>query len=169
MRSQLLKTGLVAVAIAGGLWVLTSALFRVKIPFVLLLALVLAVVGSRAVLLGLRSPMKQALLIREDSDPPILGLLPDRPFAGARRWEYLLDGAREEPALFAKTVRPELVRLMDERLRLAHRIDRTKDPERARAVIGPVLADLWERERTLTRAEIDNVLDEMEKLWATPR
>lgn len=169
MRSQLVKAGLVAVAIAGGLWVVTSALFRVKIPFVLLLALVLAVVASRAALLMLRSPKQQVLLVREDVDPPILGLLPDRPFAGARRWEYLLDGAREEPALFAKTVRPELVRLLDERLRLAHRIDRTKEPERARAVIGPVLADLWERERALTKAEIDNVLDEMEKLWATPR
>jgi hypothetical protein len=169
VKAAVVKAGLAAVLVATVLWLASSSMFRVEIPFVLVLALVAAVVASYAVLTRIRLPTKHAVLVREEADAPVLGLLPDRPFAGARRWEYLLDGAREEPALFATTVRPELVRLVDERLRLTYRIDRADDPERARAIAGPVIADLWDGDRVLTQAELDNILDEMEKLWATPR
>jgi hypothetical protein len=59
-----------------------------------------------------------------------------------RRWETRLSFVRlhgDRGAQFARTAQPQLVELIDERLRLRHGVVRAADPERARSVLGEPL------------------------------
>ncbi|HEX6497995.1 MAG TPA: hypothetical protein VF054_03075 [Micromonosporaceae bacterium] len=55
------------------------------------------------------------------------------------RWNNRLEWTRDEADRFNQTVRPVLVEIVDERLRLRHGVSRDADPARARQLLGDPL------------------------------
>jgi hypothetical protein len=64
----------------------------------------------------------------------------DGVYRAVRRWGSRLDWTASDTRRFAQTVQPAIASVVDERLRLAHGVMRSADPERARALCGP---ELW--------------------------
>src|SRR6266508_1444486 len=56
-----------------------------------------------------------------------------------RRWVGRLGQVEGDPEGFNRAMRPVVVALVDERLRLRHGVDRQRDPKRARELLGEQL------------------------------
>ncbi len=97
---------------------------------------------------------------------------PDRPFAGARRWEDRLAWTHDDPVSFNRTVRPQLAELVDERLRHDYGTDLAGTGnggrERVRALLGDPLWTLLTGpvDRVPGSAELTGVVAGMERLFA---
>lgn len=95
----------------------------------------------------------------------------DRPFAGVRRWEDRLAWTHDDPVSVDRTVRPQLARLVDERLRHAYGIDLAGTGAggagRVRALLGdPLWTFLTEPvERAPGPAELSAVVDGIRRLF----
>lgn len=85
---------------------------------------------------------------------------------GVRRWERRLAWSKGEPQRFAKGVHPALVELVDERLRLRHGVNRSTDPDRARALVGDRLWTFLAAppKRTPAPRDLVALLAEVEKI-----
>jgi hypothetical protein len=141
-----------AVIVSGGIFVVFYVI-RVGLPFLLMVATVLAVMVVHGAL----------ALVQDDPLPPdvsgrgvhvtvddnLRGSLEGlrhsvAPTDGARyainRWEDRLSWGERDGSRFASIVLPRLADLIDERLRQRHGFTAKADPERARAVLGE---DLW--------------------------
>lgn len=117
---------------------------------------------------------RSTALIREDSELPAF-VMPDRPFAAMRAWEERLELVRGDADYFRQAVLPKLTALVEERLRLGYGIEPRKDPERARAVLGPKLTEFLYADprgsatRPPSRSELAALATELEKLWTNQR
>ncbi len=136
------------------------------VPFLLLLAVVLAGFVGRRITRTLVPPPTLAVPVAEEVDAPAYGH-PDRPFAEARRWEERLHWIANHADQFDRAVRPAIATVVDERLRLRYSVTRAGDPGRAREILGQ---RLWEflaerpRPRALTAAELSALITEAEAL-----
>ncbi len=136
------------------------------VPYVLLLAVVLAGFVGRRITRTLVPPPTPAVPVAEEVDAPAYGR-PDRPFAEARRWEERLHWIGSHPDQFDRAVRPSIAAVVDERLRLRYSLTRAGHPHRAREILGPRLWEfLAERPpgRALTAAELSALITEAEAL-----
>jgi hypothetical protein len=140
-RAAAWKTVLILVLIvliSFGLYKMLRS-FAVGTPYVLILAILLALFGLRRVLTGIRAPVLPATLRQP---PPRRRPAPapgDGIRAEVRHWDTRLDYARDDPRHLNHLIRPAIIDIIDERLRLFHGIDRAADPEQAREIMGPML------------------------------
>jgi hypothetical protein len=126
----------VAAATAAVLALVAAGLFRWRVPYPLILVLVLAVLLGARIASWVRAPARLAPPLREDVEGPRYGV-PDRPFVEVRRWEQLLELVQGDAEYFQRSVLPVIADVVEERLRTAHGITLAGDPERARAILGP--------------------------------
>jgi MFS family permease len=160
----------VSAAIAGVLYAVGGAMFGWRIPYLLYLVVILAIVAGRKIVARVAPPPVLESPIREDTDVRAYGVL-DRPFAEVRRWEDRFELIHGDLAYFRRTVLPEITNVVDERLRTAHGLSRRRDPERAREILGPRLSEFLEtgsvgqRTRAPSPAELSLIVKEMEDLW----
>lgn len=95
----------------------------------------------------------------------------DRPFSGARRWEDRLAWTHDDPISFNRTVRPQLVSLVDEQLRRAYGVSLDGGgpggPQRVRALLGDPLWTLLSRpvDRVPRSRELAAAVTDMERLF----
>lgn len=135
-RASVGKAVLVAVVGAGVVW-LPARTAGVLVSYPLIVGVLLAVLLTR-------------LLVRATHGPPPLpppggvdlsaAIDAQRPFPGVTRWRGKLSWTHGDPEAFARTVQPGIVAIIDERLWRSHGVDRTRDPDRARQLLGD---DLW--------------------------
>ncbi|QSB13077.1 hypothetical protein JQS43_15640 [Natronosporangium hydrolyticum] len=64
-----------------------------------------------------------------------------RPYRQMERWEWRLATTHGDPAWYARVVHPRLVTLVGQRLWQRHGVSLSRDPARAREVLGADLAD----------------------------
>lgn len=92
---------------------------------------------------------------RDDAPAPATARIPADDEGGAYAdlffIEYRLSWGAGDPGRFDDRVRPTLVRLADERLRQRRGIDRARDPERARQIVGERLWTLMTPAARTTR------------------
>src|SRR5690606_17822610 len=118
-------------------------------------------------LLGSMQPLPPpAVPIREVDDLQAYEL-PDRPFVEVRRWENRLDWILGDTDRFVRVVLPAISRVVDDRLRYGYSIDREREPERAKEIVGPrvwrFLHPPSKAERPSPR-ELTTIVRELEKL-----
>jgi hypothetical protein len=124
-------------------------LFGYRVPYLLLFSVVAALLLAR----------KITIASHGEPEPPQFADRPptwthqdtnDRPYDGVRRWVGRLGQVRGDADGFNRVMRPVVVALVDERLRLRHGVDRQRDPKRARELLGE---QLWAFvDRPVTRA-----------------
>lgn len=136
----LVRAVALAAAIGLAVWYLGQLIVRVRFPYPLVVAVLLALTVGRLLVTPLRPPPLLAPPVREDTGSLVFGV-PDRPFADVRRWEDRLEWTRGDPEYFGRTVVPTIAALVDERLRQRYGLTRGTDPVRAREILGP---GVWE-------------------------
>lgn len=104
---------------------------------------------------------------------PAAGSLPPAPETGRRPFrrmfwlrERLIRGARSGKD-FQLSVVPVLAELADDRLRRRHAVDRRRDPDRARILLGDELADILDGaagSRAPNTTQVGRFLDRIEQL-----
>lgn len=159
------KQGVLATAVSTGLFVLARWALDLAVPYVVLLVGVAAVLAGRFLVASVRPPRPSVRPVREDSDIRVFGRLPDRPFAGVRRWEERLELIQGDDGYFRRSIVPDLWRLAEPRLGTAGA------PER-RELLGERAWDLLTadgRKRAPSPAELAAVVEKLEELWARPR
>lgn len=171
---QAVRPALVAIAVsaaaAGVLYAAGGAVFGWDVPYVLYLVVILAIAAGRQVSAAVATPPVLESPIREDTEVRAFGVL-DRPFADVRRWEDRFELIHGDPAYFHRAVLPEIIAVVDERLRTAHGVSRLRDPERAQELLGPRLWEFLEtgsvgqRARAPSPAELTLIVKELEDLW----
>lgn len=160
------KQAVLAVVVAAGLYALSRWGGGLEIAFALWLVVVLAVVVGRLVVRALVPRRPGELPIREDTEAKLLGQLPDRPFTGARRWEERLELARGDAAYFGRVVLPEIVALVEERLRI------TGGSRQLTDVLGEQAATFLTTpnpKRVPSPAELSAVVAKLEEEWTRNR
>jgi hypothetical protein len=113
----------------------------VAVPYVLIVTVFLA--GDAMIELIRRlspPPVPDTLRDTQEPKPPTGVPDADGVFRAVRSWTYRLEWSEADAARFANIVQPQIVAIVDERLRLRHAIERRVDPDRAREVCGP---ELW--------------------------
>jgi hypothetical protein len=140
--SWLLRATGFALLVAGGIWALAH-LAGFAVPYVLLVAVLLAGAGLRRILGDLRPPP-----LRFVTDAPLVaraavipGELSDGLELATIRWDNRLSFGERDAGRFASSIRPRITELVDERLRQRHGLTRASDPARARELLGE---PLWE-------------------------
>jgi hypothetical protein len=119
-----------------------------SVPVAVVFAAVLAlrVLGRVVRALPLAPPVHRQR--PRDPDPP--DPAPDGLHAASTRWQGRLDVSLRDPERFATLVVPQLVEIVDQRLRLRHGVNRRLDPDRARELVGePLWTFLYEQARPL--------------------
>ncbi|MGH3657324.1 MAG: hypothetical protein ACRDUA_11745 [Micromonosporaceae bacterium] len=105
-----------------------------KVPYLLLLTVMVGALVARRITAAARGtlPPPPASTVRQRRAPD-----PDRDqeYRAAWRWNSRLSVAERDVDSFHKRVRPAIVALIDERLRLRHGVDRPRDPVRAQALL----------------------------------
>lgn len=132
-----LKT-LAGCAVAGfAAWYLLLAV-GVGIPYPLIVAVLAAFTLARRIVI---SSHGAPLLVPEYHEQhEWLHESPhDQAYLGVRRWVNRLSTVEIDRDAYERRVRPAIVAVVDERLRLRHGIDRRHDPRRAAAVLGEPL------------------------------
>lgn len=152
-----------AVLVSAVLYGVVRWAFGLDVPYPLYLVAVLAILFGRWAVLAVRPPSDFGGPIREDTETRGYGSLPDRPFLGVRRWEDMLELTRGDPEYFHRTVRPEVLALLEERLRL------TGKGAPSEELLGPGLSVLWSESARPNRApapsELAAVVTRLEELW----
>ncbi len=124
------------------------AFFRIagfEVPYPLIAMVLLAARVLRALLRWVNPRPLPATLIRPSTElvSEDLAEAPERDGLqlAVARWDNRLSWIRlqSDKGQFARTIQPRLVEIIDERLRLRHGLVRTRDPVRARAVLGEPL------------------------------
>jgi hypothetical protein len=113
----------------------------VDVPYVLMVTVFLA--GDAMIELMRRlSPPPIPETLRDTQEPKPPSGVPDADgvFRAVRSWTSRLEWTEDDTARFAHIVQPQIVAIVDERLRLRHAIERHVDPDQARALCGP---ELW--------------------------
>lgn len=139
----------------------------VGIPYPFLVCLLLAVVALRTVLGGVAARYlpstlrKTPLSPSEDVDRP-----PDGVRQAVHRWAMRLDWTSDDLSRFGSVVRPAIVDIVDERLRLHHGISRGANPDRARELVGLALWTFLHQPVThsLTPRDLAVLVTRMEEL-----
>lgn len=153
-------------AVAG--WLMLRAVgLAVPPPLIFMILLVVQLlrrttrwIDAQPIPRGLREP-----IVEYDSDSTAP---PDGMHLAVARWDTRLSWVRvqHDPHRFARTMQPQLVQLVDERLRLHHGVVRSADPARARAVLGD---PLWTFMTTpvsanVTPADLARLIRQMEEI-----
>lgn len=112
-------------------------LFGHRVPYLLLFAVCVALMLARKITIASHGEVE----VTPDEHPPIWTHQPvdDRPYDGVRRWVGRLSQVEGDARGFNRAMRPVVVALVDERLRLRHGADRQRDPKRARELLGEQL------------------------------
>jgi hypothetical protein len=140
LRDWLWRSVAFAVAGAGGMW-LVARLAGYAIPYVLLVAALLAASALRRTLAAVAAPRLRFVtgapaIVRAPVVPAALG---DGLELATRRWDNRLSFTERDDDRFASAIRPRLVAIVDERLRLRHGVSRADNPVRARRLLGDPL------------------------------
>ncbi|MGH3714156.1 MAG: hypothetical protein ACRDT4_11950 [Micromonosporaceae bacterium] len=110
------------------------------LPYPLLLAVLVALTLSRRITIASHGETLPEPDDHEDHE--WLHESPhDQAYLGVRRWVNRLSTVEIDRDAYERRVRPAIVAVVDERLRLRHGIDRQADPRRAAAVLGE---QLWQ-------------------------
>jgi hypothetical protein len=112
-----------------------------SVPYPLLFLVLFVVQVLRRVLSWVAAPPLPRTLLRPASQPRAAetgGGSSDGLYLATARWDTRLGWVKlqGDPHQFARTVQPQLVQIIDERLRLRHGVVRAADPARARALLG---------------------------------
>jgi hypothetical protein len=113
---------------------------RVGVPFALVFASVAALVALRYTLRALDIQPLPATLRASAPVRRMPRVNSDGMSNAARTWSGRLEFAQDDPGRLNRIVRPALVDIIDERIRLRHGITRASDPERFGQIVGP---ELW--------------------------
>jgi hypothetical protein len=108
-------------------------------PYVLILAVMLALVALRRVLTGIKAPALPVTLNRPPPRRRPETIPGDGIRAVVRSWDNRLDYAHDDQRQLARMIRPAITDIVDERLRLRHGVHRDTDPDRAQEIMGPRL------------------------------
>lgn len=114
--------------------------FQVDVPYVFLASTLVCLEALRAILSRLKPLPLPAGLRDAPSAPSGRGSDIDGIGESVMRWTTRLDWHAEDFRRFEQMVKPALVDIVDERLRVAHGVSRAGDPQRARAIVP---APLW--------------------------
>jgi hypothetical protein len=152
-----------AVVLSVVMYAVVRWVFGLAIPYLLYLVAVLAILFGRWVVVAVRPPSTSDRPLREDTESRSYGALPDRPFLGVRRWEDMLELTRGDPEYFHRTVRPEILALLEERLR------RTGEVAAPEEFLGAELAvlssDSDRSKRAPSPRELAAIVTRLEELW----
>jgi len=135
-----IRNGLIVVGIASIIYGFLHA-HGVVVPYALIVTLFLA--GDAMIELMRRlSPPQVPDTLRDTQEAKTSSEVPDTDgvFRAVRSWTSRLEWTEIDIARFAHIVQPQIVAIVDERLRLRHAVDRAADADRARAICGP---ELW--------------------------
>lgn len=163
--ATVVRAGVLAVVVSAVLFVAVRWVADVTVPYPVLLAGVAAALAGRFLIAAVRPPRPLVRPVREDSDIRVFGRLPDRPFAGVRRWEERLELMQGDDAYFRHSIVPDLWRLAEPRLSGAGTAERKE-------LLGEQVWDLLTadaRRRAPSPAELAAVVERLEELWARPR
>ncbi len=113
-------------------------LFDYRVPYLLLFSVGVALMLARKISYASHGEPQRPHFV---DHPPQWTHHPvdDRPYDGVRRWVGRLGQVEGDPEGFNRAMRPVVVALVDERLRLRHGVDRQRDPKRARELLGEQL------------------------------
>lgn len=141
IRSAVLRMAFAVLVIVTVSWMIWRAVerFGLGLPYVLVLALLVAIYGLTKALAWIKpSPLPATLHtdVRVDRDAPADG---DGVRDAVRKWAGKLTYAHDDPRHVARMIQPEMVAIIEERVRLRYGVTRATDPDRVRELVGPVL------------------------------
>ena len=132
---------LISAAALTALVVIGARFVGVGLPVVVVFAVILALIVLRRILRDVAPVPLTHVDDRwtRDDDWQLTWPSPDGASVAAVRWETRLSWTQHDPERFARTVRPVLADLVDERLRQRHSVTCGSDPARARELLGDPL------------------------------
>lgn len=131
-----LEVGLGGAAVGAAVWFVLRLASVSSRPAYLVGVAVAALAVGRVVRMA-RAPVSQPVAVADDSDEPA-----PRGVHELIALEHRLSWGSVDAERFESRVRPLLVRIAAERLRLRHGIDHTRQPDRARSILGDRLWQL---------------------------
>ncbi len=150
-------------------WVLDRMLrgiFGVAAPYAYLASAALCITALRVVLRVLNPPKLPASLRDAPPEPAMLSTADDGIDEAVAGWTGRLEWSRDDSKRFDQMVKPGLVDIVDERLRLVHGVSRHGDPGRAQAVVPQRLWSFIHEPttRNMSPQEIAALVAQMEAL-----
>lgn len=151
----------------------TAALFDVvlrasgyAVPFALAFLVFLALAVLRRALVAVSSPALSDPGSALDDEVTYKVTPSDGLHSAALRWNNRLEWTRDEIDRFNQNIRPVLVEIVDERLRLRHGVSRQNDPARARQLLGDPLWGLLAGQvsKMPTPRQLADLVSRMEEL-----
>ncbi|HEY1488984.1 MAG TPA: hypothetical protein VGF84_22950 [Micromonosporaceae bacterium] len=162
-RGALIPIAVVAISLAA--WSFSHWL-GVGTPFLLIFAVVaaLAVVQQVIRVLDIR---RIPPTLRDN--PPVVETTqpaPDGIRIASRSWNQRLEYAQDDANHFARMIQPAFQEIIDERIRLAHGVTRSNDPDAYRQILGPELSRFLTEPlpRRMTPQMIATLVAQMEAL-----
>jgi hypothetical protein len=156
----------------GGVLVLARVIVRalrsayqVDAPYVFVASALLCMLGLYGLLRVLNPPRLPEALRDAPPEPPALSTADDGVRDAMIRWVARLEWTRDDIARFDTMVKPGLVDIVDERLRLVHGVSRTTDPQRAQAIVpAPLWSFIHEPVTRMNPTELATLVAQMEAL-----
>ncbi|HWG98594.1 MAG TPA: hypothetical protein VNV66_04540 [Pilimelia sp.] len=134
-----LLRALAAAAVVGGVVVLVLRAAGIGLAYPSACGAVFGLLALRRLLGALDVPEHPRRTARREPEPDEPRGSADALRRALLRWEVRLDWAHTDGARFAREVRPQLLALVEERLRQRHGVTLAGDPARARALLGDPL------------------------------
>jgi hypothetical protein len=157
---ELVLVGLPGVALGAATWGLFAlASYRARLALCLTLGLAVAATWR---LVNATRPEPEPL-----PPPPADNESDSGRFPELYLLEHRLSWGSVDPERFELRVRPQLVRLAEERLRQRHGVDRWRQPERARGIVGEPLWLLMTgptTERPPTPSQLSELVTQLERI-----
>jgi hypothetical protein len=113
--------------------------YGVDVPFLFVASATLCVLALRYILRALAAQPLPPSLRDAPPAPRTLSSAEDGVAEAVAHWNTRLEWAADDVSRFDQIVKPAIVDLIDERLRLQHGVSRAADPARARAVLPDAL------------------------------
>ncbi len=157
---------MISVVLTALLWFGFRRLMNVNIPLVLLFVVIFAVQALRRLLASIKVAPPVPTAVPGHDGTQFDWDTPDGVLVASGRWSMRLSATSREAARFTDVVTRPLIDLVDERLRLRHGVERSAEPDRARALMGD---QLWsflfgELRASPTPAELADVVARIEAL-----
>ncbi len=160
-RPWLLAAAVVILALSAVLSVLARALGLAP-PYLLIVGVIAGLVLIRAASVSVREPTWRRTddLVRvRDVSSPAAGAAGDGMLEAVGVWNRRIESPQSRA-----TLAQELAALADERLRQRHNLTRTKDPVRARALLGDDVWSVLRQTGNIPPADVTTVVRRLEAL-----
>lgn len=161
-RTVVIRTVLVSGCLTGLLWAaLRIGGLATPIPFLFLIAF--AVVLLLTFASGVRPPRPPRTAGRHVNTDDLAA---DGLLHVVKRWQNRLDWCHADAAAFNRKIQPQLLELVDERLRQRHGVVRTREPQLAARIVGEPLTTFLTTpvRRPPSPRELALLIDQMEKI-----